>query len=177
MFSLLLALFLSSIGNVPVEDELKDLMNRIKKLDPDLYALAQNESSGGINMAHSEVSRGLNKGTKAGGPWGMMPLTAKEVVGRSDAFKESYPDITQLSPEQVSHVLNYDPETAYALARAEYERRLQALEGDKQKAAYSWLHGVTGAKKASPEQIIGSEYVQKFLKNLPPNQAELQEED
>lgn len=172
MFALLLILLCSSITEMPnLEDveNLSALIERIKKIDPDLYALAQNESSGGANLTHHKVASGLNKGHTAGGPWGMMPITAKETVGRSDAFKHEYPDISQLPPDAVTNVLNTDPSTAYVLAKAEYDRRLQELGGDKSRTAYSWLNGVTGAKNAKPEEIMNNPYVQKFLKNLPQN--------
>jgi hypothetical protein len=148
------------------ENELKALMDRIKQEDPDLYAISQNESSGGINLDHPIASKGLNKGHQAGGPWGMMPITAKEVVGRSSEFKEQYPDVSEMEPQDLTNLLNTDPALAYALAKSEYQRRLNRMGGDKEKAAHSWMHGVSGTLKSNPEDIKSSDYVQKFLRNL-----------
>lgn len=145
------------------------MIERIKKVDPDLYAIAQNETSGGKNLNHALVDYGLNKGHKAGGPWGMMPIVAKETVGRSEPFKQEYPDVAQFDPGEVTNILNSDPSTAYALAKAEYERRLQQLNNDKAKTAYSWKYGLSGAKNAPSEKIMADPYVQNFLKNLPDN--------
>jgi hypothetical protein len=173
MYFIFLLLFCSNITHMPLDEQpinVEDLpafIQRLKESDPDLYALAQNESSGGQNLAHSQVNAGLNKGTTAGGPWGMMPLTAKEIVARNSAFKQQFPDIEQTDPAKITEILNNDPSTAYALAKAEYERRLKLMGGDKSRTAYSWLNGIGGTQKASPEDIISSEYVQKFLKNLP----------
>ncbi len=171
MFKLML-LLLCSWGNMPNEnspEDLKALIERVKQADPDLYSLAQNETSGGVNLDHKPVTKGLNKGHTAGGPWGMMPITAKEIVARNRAIKEQYPEVEASDPDIITQALNTNPQMAYALAKAEYERRLKVLQGDKSKAAYSWLNGVTGTKNAKPEDIIASEYVQKFLGNLPQN--------
>lgn len=150
-----------------MDDELKKLIERLKTTDPELYALAQNESSGGINLNYPIIHKGINKGHKAGGPFGMTPTTAKEIVNRNPANTESYPDIKQFNPEEVSNILNNDYDTAIDLARQEYLRRLSEFGGDKARAAHSWLYGVSGTKNTPEEDIQNNEYVQKFLKNLP----------
>jgi hypothetical protein len=171
MFSLFLILFCTIIGNMPPDyndtnvEDLSALIQRLQAEDPDLYAIAQNETTGGQNLNHKPVKAGLNKGHTAGGAWGMMPITAQEIVKRQ--FQQQYPDILEATPERITEILNNDPGTAYALAKAEYDRRLKLMGGDKSRTAYSWLNGVAGTKKATPEQIENHEYVQKFLKNLP----------
>lgn len=148
-------------------DEIEELIRRLKSTDPELSAIAQNESSGGTNLNFPQVKSGLNKGQKAGGPFGMMPLTAQELLKRNPQLAEEYPDIQQASPEHVTEILNSDPDGATDLARQEFLRRMNLFGGDKEKAAHSWLNGASGTMEASPEEIQKSEYVQKFLRNLP----------
>lgn len=148
-------------------DELEELLQRLKSTDPELSAIAQNESSGGKDMNYPTVQKGLNKGQKAGGPFGMMPLTAQELLKRDPKLAEEYPDIQQAAPEKITEILNSDPDAALELARAEYLRRLNLFGGDKAKAAHSWLYGTTGTMQTPDEQISESDYIQKFMRNLP----------
>lgn len=147
--------------------EIEELIHKLKSTDPELSAIAQNESSGGINLDFPTVESGLNKGQKAGGPFGMMPLTAQELLKRNPKLAEEYPDIQQAKPEHITEILNADPDAATDLARQEFLRRMNLFGGDKEKAAHSWLYGPTGTKQLSPEEVSDSDYVQKFLRNLP----------
>lgn len=146
---------------------IQEILQRLQVEDPDLYAISQNETSGGQNLNHSPVTSGVNKGHTAGGAWGMMPITAKEIVGRNRELGSQYPQIESADPETLTKAMNEDPYMAYALAKSEYDRRLKLMDSDKSKAVYSWLNGITGTKNAMPEDIESSDYVQKFLKHLP----------
>lgn len=148
-------------------DELKKLIEKLKVEDPDLYAISQNESSGGSNLNYPVINNGINKGHRAGGPFGMTPTTAKEIVNRNPAMSEEYPDIKQFPEDEVTNILNNDPDTALALAKEEYLRRLSLFGGDKEKVAHSWLYGTSGTKSTNPEEIHNNEYVKKFINNIP----------
>lgn len=147
--------------------EIEELIHKLKSTDPELSAIAQNESSGGKQLNYPIVKSGVNTGHKAGGPFGMMPVTVQELLKRNPDLAEQYPDIQQASPEHVTQILNGDPDAATDLARQEYIRRLNLFGGDKEKTAHSWLNGTSGTMQASPDEIMKSDYVQKFLRNLP----------
>ncbi|NJO53104.1 MAG: hypothetical protein HC840_31075 [Leptolyngbyaceae cyanobacterium RM2_2_4] len=73
-----------------------ELVSHIKQDHPHLWAIAQNESSGGRDLAHQKLSGGMHKGHSAGGPWAMMPKTVKFVVDKLDkdgSISETYPQL------------------------------------------------------------------------------------
>ncbi len=147
-------------------EDLQKIIEQLRESNPELYALAQVESSGGKNLKHELIDSGLNKGTRAGGAFGITPLEAQEIIKR-EGLSEEYPDVLQGTPDDITNILNYDPELSEVLAKKEFERRKNVLGGDAEKAAYSWLHGVTGAKRTPNEQMIESKRYQDYQKALP----------
>lgn len=142
------------------------LVESIKYSDPELYAIAQIESNGGSNLKHPKVQYGLNKGHTAGGPFGMMPVTAYEAIQRDKALKRDYGHLLNLSPDKLTNTLNTRPRIALTLAQKEYKRRLKVL-GNKKKVAYSWLYGVSGTLNTNKLDIDNSSYIKKYLRFLP----------
>ena len=63
--------------------------------DPVLKAIAQKESSGGLNTRHREMKRGMHEGDQAGGGFGIMPKAAIDEVKLSPEFLENHPEFAK----------------------------------------------------------------------------------
>lgn len=136
----------------------------IAMLSPGLKAIAQNESSGGVNIAHPQVNYGLNKGTTAAGATGMMPITAQDVVSKDKDLMDKYGNLVEMSPNKVTQYLNSNPQALADISNAHWGHIQDVFPDDEARQAYAWRWGVTGAKQASDEDISKQPYVQNFLK-------------
>lgn len=136
----------------------------VAMLSPGLRAIAQNESSGGKNIAHPQVNYGLNKGTTAAGSTGMMPLTAQDVVSNNKDLMDKYGNVLEMSPNKITQYLNNNPDALADISNAHWQHIQGVFPDDQARQAYAWRWGVTGAKQASDEDIAKQPYVQNFLK-------------
>lgn len=152
----------------------QDIIGRLKGSHPNLWSLAQVESSGGRNLDHAKLLRGMHKGHTAGGPWGMMPNTAKYVLGISKGLRNKYPDLKSRSKDIDKHhlyftnAMNKNPDAAYDFAKTLYNHLDTVHDSDIDKIAHSWHHGIGGTNKASKKKRdhSKSEYNTKFNKFL-----------
>lgn len=142
----------------------------LTKNDPELAAIAMIESSGGKNLKHEMDPK---SGMTAGGMFGMMPYTASDVVRLDKNLANKYSDIADLAKDyktnhsKITEFFNTNPEAAAEFAKSHYNRAKTRLQ-DPNKTAYSWFQGISGALRASPEQIDKHDYVQKFKKYYKP---------
>lgn len=148
-----------------------------------LEAIKANESSGGQNLQHIPITRGVNAGDTALGQYGMTPNTMREMLNRNP--QNPYSDIKNIDlsnlyknetngiiPEALKRSpVGIEGETARNLA----EYALKKQQGDERQAIASWLMGHnTPANKMG--EVIGrspaaQEYVEKAMpvyeKNFP----------
>lgn len=156
-----------------------EFVDHIKDAHPHLHALAHNESSGGHNLDHKEMKNGMHKGHKAGGPWGMMPNTAKFVIENLDKKGEIsnvYPYMKDYAKDigkhhgDISEVLNASPMLSFHLASKLYNHLHDSHEGHPEKIAHSWFNGLNGTKKAMKSKgeghILSHPYVEKFNSHI-----------
>lgn len=153
------------------------MVDSLKTSNPELWGIAQLESSGGKNLKHKTMDRGIHKGQTAGGAWGMMPKTAAYVMKMSKKLQQKYPDLAKdtqdidSNHEKITELLNKDPKAAFELAKT-LHGHLKGVHGnDSDKTLHSWHYGINGTKKAleSGKQLKQDEYVQKisnYLKQL-----------
>lgn len=103
-----------------------------------LEAIAEVESSGGKNLAHKKMMRGMHKGSSAIGKYGLMPST----------IKETEKSLQDLSEEEIKRKMMRDEELEQRVASKYYDRlRKQLDSNDPGKIGYGWFQGITGAKK------------------------------
>ena len=149
-----------------------EIVNRLKTTNPALWSLAQVESSGGTNLKHDRLPAGMHKGHTAGGTWGIMPNTAKYVVGISKGLRNKYPDLAEKvkdvekNHQYITNALNKNPDAAYDFAKTLYNHLDTVHEGDMNKVVHSWHHGIGGSNKLTRKNKdhSKSEYNQKFNK-------------
>lgn len=133
-----------------------------KQMHPDLHTIAFIESSSGKNLKHRIVNKGLNKGDRAGGAFGMMPITAKETIQKNTDLKNKYGHLLTLPHSNITNFLNSNSDASEQLASAHFNRLLKVFPNDSLKRAYAWNNGITGALKASKGDINSHPYVKKF---------------
>lgn len=146
------------------------LIDSIKAKDPILYSIAHVESSGGKNLNHETMERGMHKGHTAGGPWGLMPKTVAYIFGVNKKLADKYPKIKAMisdidgNHEKITARLNNDPKASYEISKALFKHLKSVHSGDIDKAVHSWHYGINGTKKAieGGQNITDADYVKKF---------------
>jgi len=137
----------------------ESLVNGIKSKNPNLWAIAQYESSGGKNLNHKMVNKGMHEGQRAGGPWGMMPKTAQYVFSINPKLAKKYPQLAQhLSDVDTNHkavteAINKDPKLAYELANTLYGHISQKRKTPED-IYHAWHYGINSKNKADPEGYV-----------------------
>lgn len=149
----------------------------LKNTNPELWGIAQSESSGGKNLNHKTMNKGIHKGQTAGGAWGMMPKTAAYVMKMSKKLQQKYPELAKDTQDidsnhkKITELLNKDPKAAYELAKTLHGHLKDIYGNDSNKTLHSWHYGIKGTKKAleSGKELNKDAYVQKisnYLKQL-----------
>lgn len=132
-----------------------------------LKAIADVETSGGKNLAHKKITnpKSMHYGHTAGGSWGFMPKTVKEVVsGRMGAHDLSHhKDVMNMDHQQITHKLNTDHEFAHDLAASHHAWLMGKTGNDHKRAAHAWYHGLGATRKVSDEEVGNHPYVKKYL--------------
>jgi hypothetical protein len=137
--------------------------------DKFLEAISQIESSGGKNLSHPTVKRGIHKGMHGVGQYALMPLTIDTLNNAKRRDKKFGPDenvVSQLNNDELDQFFKDNPrvETNYANQLADFVRqRVQNLGRDDETAAYLWNQGQnTKEEKLTDDVIQEHPYVQKF---------------
>lgn len=153
----------------------EQVVSQLKDKNPNLWALAHVESSGGIDLDHKQIDneKSLHVGHKAGGPWGLMPLTVQYIHRADKSLKSKYPELAEMTkdPEttkknhsKITEFLKDNPQASLDHAQSLYNRLDKIHEGDKNKIAHSWYFGIKGTQNAikSGKDIKSHDYVNKF---------------
>lgn len=151
-----------------------DIVNWAKSKNPALWAIAQHESSGGKNLKHSTMGKGMHAGQTAGGPWAIMPKTAAYIMSISPKLAEKFPDIAEKTKnlksnhQAITDALNTNPVAAYNFANTLFNHLKQAHKGDLDKVFHSWYHGLTGTQKIAAKKgkkaLLDNDYVKRVKK-------------
>lgn len=138
--------------------------NKEQKSDmhPDLHNIAFIESTSGKNLNHPTVNYGLNAGHRAGGQFGMMPITAKETIKKNPSLRDKYSHLLNAPHSDITKFLNSNADASKELASAHFNRLLKIFPTDPLKRAYAWNNGITGAMRASESDVASHPYVKKF---------------
>jgi hypothetical protein len=152
--TLLLPLILGST-NIYGDENLKmgDKKQQIKSF---LKNISQVESSGGTNYNHQLIQKGIHKGHKAIGRYGLMPNTVVEVLNRMKMNGTLTPELQQLKgldADTLKQTLETKPELEDQIAENLADRVLERQQ-DEDKAAYSWHQG----HNLSPDRINQKKY-------------------
>lgn len=138
-----------------------------KPYDGFLWAIKQVESNGGTNVDHKTIQRGLYKGQKAIGRWGLLKTTIDELINRqkmSGILTSDVAILAKMDRDKTHDYLMENPHVELKLVRFLAKHIFQRNNNDIKKAAYAWCHGHNlSADQISDEQIKNSNYVQKFM--------------
>jgi hypothetical protein len=130
-----------------------------------LRAIGLNESEGGKYLDHPLVKTGQMAGERAGGVYGMMPLTFRDVVNSDATLKSEYGVIASLSTDEITKALNEDTRMAKAAAVKYYEHLSADFRNDHIRVAYAWNHG-PGCVKGRPDSVLLKDsYVQDYMRH------------
>ena len=156
-------------------ERLKQLrQQKISELDnPLLKAIAQKESTGGKNIRHREMKRGLHEGDTAGGAFGIMPKTAIDEIRLNPEFLQKYPEFEKSLQDNklITEDINNNPEMDIELAKMILARRAGRLAPEAKnldaETAYSWHHGLQGAlNQRNKKDLTQEEYTKDVLRQL-----------
>jgi len=131
-------------------------------LHPDLEHISFIESSSGKNKKHKLVNYGLNRGDRASGLTGLMPLTIKETINKNPTLKSKYSHLLDKPHPEIVSFINSNEDADKEIANAHWDRLLRLFPRDELRRAYAWKNGITGALKASDNKVSSHPYVEKF---------------
>lgn len=132
----------------------------------ELKAIAMIETSGGINLNHPVIKRGMHKGTKASGHFGLMPLTIRDLVSKSKRLNQRYSYLLDMTNDEITAAINTDSRMDREIALTFWKQLRKRF--DASQAAYAWLYGPGKLSQVTSEDVSESEYVQKFKEYLVP---------
>lgn len=148
--------------------ESKEMSDRKKQVKTFLKNISEIESAGGTNYNHDLIQKGIHKGHKAIGRYGLMPNTVNETLVRMKRKGKLTPELQSLKGMDAAALkqkLEENPELEDQLAEHLADRVL-SRQGDEEKAAYSWHQG----HNLNPEDIETRKYQEhdyvKKYKNL-----------
>lgn len=142
------------------------MSDRKQKIRSFLDRVSKIESSGGENYNHDLIQKGIHKGHKAAGRYGLMPNTVKETINRARMSGTLTPELDaldRLDPETMKEVLETNPELEDQVAERLADHVLQRQMDDEEKAAFTWHkgHNLT-PEKVSKMPYKESDYVKKY---------------
>lgn len=159
----------------------------IAKKHPLLGAIGAVESSGGKNLDHPEINgkvlsgfygigsgkgKSMHAGMKAGGAYGMMPLSAAYILKNDPELAAKYPKLVDAAKDVSKNhkvftdTFNSDPQADADFALSLFNRNKGKTRSDAQ-LAYSWLHGLKGSwnqyKQGGKNSFHNNDYVKNVL--------------
>lgn len=128
----------------------------------ELEAISMNESGGGKNLNHQEITVGRFKGTRAGGAYGLIPATAQEMVRIDNFLYSQYSHILLWSPDKITEELNHNHKMSQEIALVFWKQLRVTMNFKPSRAAYAWLYGPYAAAGVDEDTIQNDTYVKKF---------------
>jgi len=136
--------------------------------DQILDAIKTVESSGGKDTNHKVVNSGLNAGTRSSSAYGVMPITAKDIISKNKNLKAKYGHLLDMKGDEFHQEYHKDPDLDRTIASHYYDKSAKLFGNDPHKIGYSWLNGRSGAMKAvkSGKDIKNHWHVKKIIDAL-----------
>lgn len=132
----------------------------------ELEVISLNESSGGKNLNHKEITKGVYKGMRAGGAYGILPTTAKELIVNNQYLFVKYHKIVNMTHFQITEMLNNNHQMSKDIALVFWKKLRVDMKFGPSRAAYAWLYGPGAALKVSEDTVHQNHYVKKFAEQL-----------
>lgn len=126
----------------------------------EIEAISWIESTNGRNLEHPLVTRGIHKNTRAGGRFGLMPLTVKDLIQSNPRLLSQYGNWLYASNDSLTAELNRNRRMDQEIALV-FWKSLRKKASAK-KAACQWYRG----PYAPCDQLDTDPYVLKFAKKL-----------
>lgn len=165
----------------------EEMYQAITKENPLLGAIGAVESHGGKNLNHPEINgetlknfygigsgkgKSMHEGMKAGGAYGMMPMSAAFILSKDSELAKKYPELAAAAKDvHTNHKtftdkFNNDPQADADFATSLYKRNKSKTKSDPQ-LVYSWLHGLKGSwnqyKQGGKDSFKDHPYVQQVM--------------
>lgn len=135
----------------PIE-QVKPVIPQISKeqivKDKTLRAISSVESGNNPDAKHHLMSVGLNKGTRALGSYGLMPLTIKETIKKDPELNKRYGHIVGLNGELFNAVVKDEPQLEHKVASKLYDNLAQKFGHHPERIGHAWFNGVSGTVNA-----------------------------
>lgn len=165
----------------------QQVYEEVAKKYPLLGAIGQIESSGGTNLDHPEINgkilkdfygigagdgKSMHAGMRAGGAYGMMPMSAAFILKKDPELAKKYPKLVEAAKDvHKNHKVftdrfNSDPDADADFAVALFNRNKSKTRSPEQ-LAYSWLHGLKGSwnqyKSGGKNSFVSNPYVKSVI--------------
>jgi len=118
------------------------------KKDRILSSIMDVESNNGQNTKHTTVTGGMNRGDRAYGVYGLMPITIRETVKNNPQMLEKHKNLPKLKGVDLENYMKAHPELEHDIASRHYDRLAKQFGDDPIKIARAWIGGITGTKQA-----------------------------
>jgi hypothetical protein len=128
-------------------------------VDTELAAIKRIESSNGTNVAHPLIKSGIHKGTRAGGYYGIMPITAKELIKHNPKTLSQYVHLLNKTNDEVTQELNANQKLDKALAMMMWNSLRKNHSANT--AACAWFWGPSSSRCKG--EVKSLQYVDKFI--------------
>lgn len=145
----------------------KSKKDRQAKIDNFLKTISMNESSGGKNLNHKKMTRGIHAGDSAIGEYAFMPNTVKNIANTLDE-KHPLKNYSKMSNQKIQQQLAKNPKHQKELATHLANRLHDRFGGDEHKMAYSWNQGHNlqpSHFKNEHKDYLNHDYVKKYNQN------------
>jgi len=149
----------------------KSKKDRQAKIDNFLKAVSMNESSGGKNLNHKKMTRGIHAGDSAIGEYAFMPNTVKNIANTLDE-KHPLRNYSKMSNQKIQQQLSKNPQHQKELATHLANKLHDRFGGDENKMSYSWNQGHNLQPSHFENQhkdYLNHDYVKKYNQNKQPS--------
>lgn len=161
----------------------------VSKKYPILGAIGAVESKGGKYLEHPEINgkvlqqfygigsgkaKSMHQGMRAGGAYGLMPMSAAYIIKNDPQLAQKYPQLAEAAKDvhknhqQFTNTFNSDPQADADFAVSLFKRNKGKTRSDQQ-LIYSWLHGLKGSwnkfKQGGHSSFNDHPYVKDVMSN------------
>lgn len=118
-----------------------------------LRAIAQVESSGGINTKHGEGGGPIHGREHAYGTFGLMPETIREIINGHKDLKAKHGKALALKGKQLHRYMHDHPNLENIIADRHLSHMEHVLGNNPSLLGFSWLNGTTGGLEAKHGKV------------------------
>ena len=149
----------------------KSKKDRQAKIDGFLKTISMNESSGGKNLNHKKMTRGIHAGDSAIGEYAFMPNTVKNIANTLDE-KHPLRNYSKMSNQKIQQQLSKNPQHQKELATHLANKLHDRFGGDENKMAYAYNQGhnlQSSHFQKEHKDYLNHDYVKKYNQNKQPD--------